>query len=111
MEAEAKIQELWKRETEIQNAIENLTAVIKRKAAAGEDVDALRSIVNELDESGGKLLKEIDDLQQAGFCRDADAVTEQLISGERNAVEAVAGILSAFNKRCGCAAETQEVRS
>ena len=109
MDAEAKIQELWKRETEIQNAIENLNGIIQHKAAAGEGVDALRSIVNELDESGGKLLKEIDDLQQAGFVQDADAVTEQLISGERNAVEAVAGILSAFNKRY--TVETQEVTS
>ena len=107
MEAEAKIQELWKRETEIQNAIENLDTIIKRKTANGEDVDALRSIVNELDESGGKLLKEIDDLQQAGFCKDADGITEQLISGERNAVEAVAGILTIYNRWHECAAETQ----
>ena len=103
------IQELWKRETEIQNAIENLTAVIQRKAAAGEDVESLRSIVTELDESGGKLLKEIDDLQQAGFCQDADVMTEQLVAGEQNAVDAVAGILAAYNKRY--TAEAQEVRS
>ena len=113
MNAEAKIQELWKRETEIQNAIENLDTIIKRKAAAGEDVDALRSIVGELDESGGKLLDQIDELQQAGFVQDADGITAQLVAGEQNAVEAVAGILTAYNKWCGCAAETQaqEVRS
>ena len=110
---DAKIQELWKRETEIQNAIENLDTIIKRKTANGEDVEPLRSIVNELDESGGELLNQINDLQQAGFCQDADGITEQLISGEQNAVAAVAGILSAYNKWCGCAAETQaqEVRS
>ncbi len=84
--------------TEIQNAIDNLTAVIQRKAAAGEDVESLRSIVNELDESSGELLNQIDELQQAGFCQDADSITARLVAGEQNAVEAVAEILAAFNK-------------
>jgi len=105
---ETKIRELWRREAEIQNAIENLNAVIQRKAAAGEDVEPLRSIVGELDESCGKLLIEIDDLRQAEFCKETDVTANRLVTGELNSVAAVAGILAAFNKRCGCAAEIQQ---
>ena len=105
----AKIQDLQKRETEIQDTIDGLGAVIRQKTANGEDVSTLRSIVSELESLSGRMLNEIVDLQQAEFSDEAGAIAERLISGDQNAVDAIAGILTAYNR--WCAVETQEVTS